>query len=418
MCSFFIMTTIVRENGSDNIVKIYAETLEQEAYDQVQKLANYPVYVDNKIRIMPDCHAGKGCTIGTTMALTNAVTPNLVGVDIGCGMLVVDLGDNPDIASKKNLMRLDRHIHMYVPSGFSIHKNPWDKFDDLNDLLCKNSCDLDRATNSIGTLGGGNHFIELNYSEKTHHYYLVIHTGSRNLGVQVCKFYQDLACKCLKEVSDTKKQVSADIIAKCKAENRAKDISRELKVALSAIPDVQINSDLAYLTGDNFKNYIHDMEIVQRYAVLNRATIARIILQKMKMQEYGRFETIHNYIDVEHMTLRKGAVSAQNGEKLIIPINMRDGSLICVGKGNEDWNCSAPHGAGRLMSRSAARNTLSMDDYKKSMENVYTTSVTVQTIDEAPMAYKPMDEIIRCIEPTVDVIDVIKPIYNFKAGEE
>ena len=307
---------------------------------------------------------------------------------------------------------------MYVPSGFSIHKNPWDKFDDLNDLLCKNSCDLDRATNSIGTLGGGNHFIELNYSEKTHHYYLVIHTGSRNLGVQVCKFYQDLACKCLKEVSDTKKQVSADIIAKCKAENRAKDISRELKAALSAIPDVQINSDLAYLTGDNFKNYIHDMEIVQRYAVLNRTTIARIILQKMKMQEYGRFETIHNYIDVEHMILRKGAVSAQNGEKLIIPINMRDGSLICVGKGNEDWNCSAPHGAGRLMSRSAARNTLSMDDYKKSMENVYTTSVTAQTIDEAPMAYKPMDEIIRCIEPTVDVIDVIKPIYNFKAGEE
>lgn len=405
------MITIKRNNG--DVVKVYAETFENEAFEQVKKLANYPAYDESIIRIMPDAHAGKGCTVGTTMTLHGKVTPNLVGVDIGCGMLVVDLGD-----IEIDFEKLDKIIRKFVPSGFDIHTQAWAKFDELDDLIAANSCDLSRAIHSIGTLGGGNHFIEIDYSEKTGHKYLVIHTGSRNLGVQVCKFYQDLAFKKLNEMSEIKKQVSNEVIAKCKAEGRTKDIPSELKKALSKIQKPSADKELAHLEGDDFKNYIWDMEIVQRFAVLNRATIAKIILQKMGWKEVDRFETIHNYIDTKNMILRKGSVSAQAGEKLIIPINMRDGSLICTGKGNADWNYSAPHGAGRLMSRSKAKSAISMKEYEKSMKGIYTTSVSRSTIDESPMAYKNMEEIMRCIEPTVDIIDVIKPLYNFKAGEE
>jgi len=405
------MIEIKRNNG--DVVKVFAETFENEAFTQVKKLANYPAYDNSIIRIMPDAHAGKGCTIGTTMTLHGKVTPNLVGVDIGCGMLVVDLG-NIDIDFEK----LDKVIRKFVPSGFDIHTQPWAKFDELDNLIAANSCDLSRAIHSIGTLGGGNHFIEVDYSETTGHKYLVIHTGSRNLGVQVCKFYQDLAFKKLNEMSEIKKQVSNEVIARCKAEGRKKDIQSEIKKALSKIEKPSADKELAHLAGDDFKNYIYDMEIVQRFAVLNRSTIAKIILQKMGWKELDRFETIHNYIDTKNMILRKGSVSAQAGEKLIIPMNMRDGSLICIGKGNPDWNFSAPHGAGRLMSRSKAKSSITMKEFEKSMKGIYTTSVSRSTLDESPMAYKNTDEIVRCIEPTVDIIDVIKPLYNFKAGEE
>ena len=405
------MIEIKRNNG--DVVKVFAETFENEAWEQVKKLANYSAYDNSTIRIMPDAHAGKGCTIGTTMTIHGMVTPNLVGVDIGCGMLVIDLGE-----IEIDFAKLDSIIKKFVPSGFDIHTQAWAKFDDLDELICMNSCDISRAIHSIGTLGGGNHFIEVDYSEKTGHKYLVIHTGSRNLGVQVCKFYQDLAFKKLNEMSEIKKQVSNEVIAKCKAEGRQKDIPTELKKALANIKKPSADKELAHLEGDDFKNYIHDMEIVQKFAALNRATIAKIILQKMGWKELDRFETIHNYIDIKNMILRKGSISAQAGEKVIIPMNMRDGSLICVGKGNADWNYSAPHGAGRLMSRNKAKSAISLADFEKSMEGIYSTTVSRSTIDESPMAYKNMDEIVRCIEPTVDVIDTIKPLYNFKAGEE
>ena len=405
------MIEIKRNNG--DVVKVFAETFENEAWEQVKKLANYSAYDNSIIRIMPDAHAGKGCTIGTTMTLHGMVTPNLVGVDIGCGMLVVDLGE-----IEIDFTKLDSIIKTFVPSGFDIHTQAWDKFDELDELICINSCDISRAIHSIGTLGGGNHFIEVDYSEKTGHKYLVIHTGSRNLGVQVCKFYQDLAFKKLNEMSEIKKQVSNEVIAKCKAEGRQKDIPTELKKALANIQKPSADKDLAHLEGDDFKNYIHDMEIVQKFAALNRATIAKIILQKMGWKEFDRFETIHNYIDIKNMILRKGSISAQAGEKVIIPMNMRDGSLICIGKGNADWNYSAPHGAGRLMSRNKAKSAISLADFEKSMEGIYSTTISRSTIDESPMAYKNMDEIVRCIEPTVDVVDIIKPLYNFKAGEE
>lgn len=398
------MTEIKRNNG--DIVKIFAETLEYEAYDQIKKLANYYAYDDSQIRVMPDCHAGKGCTVGTTMTLHGKVTPNLVGVDIGCSVLGVKIKSWRDIDLKK----FDDTIRKFVPSGFGIHKTPWTTFRRLEELLCFGQVDLRRAALSIGTLGSGNHFISLEYSEKTDDCYLLIHTGSRNLGIQVAKFYQDLAFKKLNEMNQIKK----DLITKLKAEGRYKDIQDELK----KIQKPKCDKELAHLEGADFNNYIHDMEICQEYASLNRKTIAEIILKKMKLQSDGMIETMHNYIDTKNMILRKGAVSAQKDEVLIIPMNMRDGSLICKGKGNPDWNYSAPHGAGRIMSRSKAKELVSIDEYKKSMEGIFTTSVDEGTVDEAPMVYKPIEEIMRCIEPTVEILDVIKPIYNFKASEK
>lgn len=405
------MIEIKRNNG--DVVKVYAETFEYEAYDQVKKLANYPAYDSSKIRIMPDAHAGKGCTVGTTMTLTDKVTPNLVGVDIGCGMLAVHL-DNSCVI---DLEKLDKTIHKYIPAGFEIRSKSdiWAKFNRFDELLCGNNVDLSRALCSIGTLGGGNHFIELDIAGDGS-YWLVIHTGSRNLGVQVCKFYQDLAFKNLNEMGAIKKKISDEVIARCKAEGRQRDIPTELDKALRSIQKPSADKELAHLEGDAFKNYIHDMEIVQEYAVLNRKTIADIIIKKMGWKESERFETIHNYIDIKNMILRKGSVSAQKDEKLLIPMNMRDGSLICIGKGNEDWNYSAPHGAGRLMSRSKAKEQVSMEEYENSMEGIYTTSVSRSTIDESPMVYKNMEEIVRCIEPTVSIVEIIKPVYNFKAA--
>lgn len=389
------------KNLIGNEVKVFAETFENEAYEQVMTLANFEPYQNAKIRIMPDSHAGKGCTIGTTMTITNKVTPNLVGVDIGCGMLVVELQER-DI----DFGKLDETIRKFVPSGFSVHDKPVKPFD-FSNLRCAKHVDIQRALQSIGSLGGGNHFIEVDKSEDGI-LYLVIHSGSRNLGVGVCNHYQNLAYERLNVSADKKKE----IIERLKSQGRERDISTELR----KLQPIKVSKELAYVEGKDFEDYINDMEMVQQFASLNRKTIAELILEHMGLHVASTFETIHNYIDTKNMILRKGAVSAQKDECFIVPINMRDGSLICFGKGNADWNCSAPHGAGRLMSRNRAKEVISMKEYEDSMQGVYTTSVNNSTIDEAPQVYKPISEIMEAIKPTAGIIEVIRPIYNFKAN--
>lgn len=366
--------------GKYNTAIVYTENIEPEATRQIIQLCNEAFTEGSQIRIMPDAHSGAGCTIGTTMTITDKIVPNLVGVDIGCGMETVKLKvDNID------LEKLDRVIHAYIPAGFDIRKTPhkYVKEIHLDELKCLRHINQDRAVLSIGTLGGGNHFIEVDRDEDGK-LYLVVHSGSRNLGKQAAEYYQNLAYKELKEKKRT-----------------------------------QITKALAYVSGESFDHYLHDMRIIQRYADLNRKAIISEILRYMGLEREieEQFTTIHNYIDTEMNILRKGAVRALHGEKLLIPINMRDGSLICVGKGNTDWNYSAPHGAGRLMSRSKAKEMLKLDDFIKSMEGIFSTTVNRSTIDEAPMAYKPMEEIMANIKDTVDVVKVIKPIYNFKAAE-
>ena len=393
------MKTITNIKGVET--RIFAETFEYDAFEQVKKMCNFEAYQDSKIRIMPDAHAGKGCTVGITMTITDKVTPNLVGVDIGCGMLTVELKET-DIDFKK----LDEIIKSQVPSGFNVHSKSKVKFD-LSDLRCQKHVDLVRASLSLGSLGGGNHFIEVGKSESTGRLFLVIHSGSRKLGGDVCKYYQDLAFSSANEMG----KIKDALIKRLKAEGREKDIAVELKKIKKPVTD----KELAFLTGEDFDNYMHDMKLVQLFAVTNRATMAKIILDEMNLHEESRFETIHNYIDFKRMILRKGAVSAEKDEKLLIPINMRDGSLLCIGKGNEDWNYSAPHGAGRLMSRSKAKAAIDMKDFVKSMKGIYTSSVGTETLDEAPQAYKSIEEIKAAITDTVDIIDTIKPLYNFKA---
>lgn len=393
------MKTIKNNNGVETL--IFAETFEYEAYDQIKKLINFEAYLDSKVRIMPDAHAGKGCTVGTTIEIKDKVTPNLVGVDIGCGMLTIKLKDK-----NINFEKLDNVIKNKVPCGFNVHESS-KRYFEFKDLRCKKLVDLGRASLSIGSLGGGNHFIEVGKDEYNGDLYLVIHSGSRKLGGDVCKYYQDKAFQNANEMS----KVVNNTIAKLKLEGRSKDIESEIK----NIKKPSADKDLAYLTGTDFDDYMNDMSIVQKFASLNREVIAEIILKEMGLQERERFETIHNYIDFKRMILRKGAVSAENGEILLIPINMRDGSLLCVGKGNEDWNYSAPHGAGRLMSRSKAKENIDMEEFELSMQGVYTTSVVRETLDEAPQAYKSIDEIKKAITDTVEIIGVIKPIYNFKS---
>ena len=391
---------IIRNNiGIETFV--FAETFEFEAYEQVKRLVNFEAYQNSKVRIMPDAHAGKGCTVGTTMVITDKVTPNLVGVDIGCGMLTIKL-KNKEI----DFRALDDVIKNYIPCGFNVHENSKKNFD-FDKLRCYKHVDLGRAMLSIGTLGGGNHFIEVGKNETTSNLCLIIHSGSRKLGGDVCKYYQDKAFQNANEMS----KVLRGIIDKLKADGRERDITEEIKKVKKLVAD----KELACLSGSDFEDYMNDMAIVQKFATLNRETMAEIILKEAGLQEDWRFETIHNYIDFKRMILRKGAVSAENGETLLIPINMRDGSLLCIGKGNPDWNYSAPHGAGRLMSRSKAKEVIKMKDFENSMNGIYTTSVVVETLDEAPQAYKPMEEIIDAIKDTVDIVGIIKPLYNFKA---
>lgn len=389
-------------------VKIFGSIVEEEARQQIERLANYEPYKDAKIRIMPDVHAGKGCTIGTTMTIKDAITPNLVGVDIGCGMYVVPLG-KVDI----DLEKFDKVVNEKIPSGFNIHDTPKRIFMDLNMLRCREVVDFDMAQRSIGSLGGGNHFIELNKDEEGNKY-LVIHSGSRNLGVRVCGYYQKIAEKnCRNSNVDRNK-----IIAELKAQGR----ENEIQDAIKALKPNFVDKDLAHLTGGDMLDYLFDMDICQRYAKLNRETIAELLLMEFDCDicctAWRPFHTIHNYIELPWKglpMLRKGAVAAYIDHSLIIPMNMRDGSLLCVGKGNADWNCSAPHGAGRLMSRKKAKEAISMAEFEKSMSDIYSTSVCESTLDEAPQAYKPMQAIIDAIHDTVDIVKIIKPIYNFKA---
>lgn len=391
------------KNSVGNIVKIFAETFEDEAFKQVKALAEYEPYKHSNIRLMPDAHAGKGCTVGTTMTINDAITPNLIGVDISCGMLVAELKDTHIDFSK-----LDAVIRNYVPHGFDVHSSSKAKLDKLKNLTCFKKIDHARANLSIGSLGGGNHFIEVNKDENTSMLYLVIHSGSRKLGTDICSHHQNIAFNNLNECGKAK-----DImVAELKKQGKQKEINEALKQFKKPSAD----KDLAHLTGVYLADYVNDMCIAQEYASLNRFTMANIIAKHMNIQFCDVFETVHNYIDFKTNVLRKGAVSAQLDEKLIIPMNMQDGSLICIGKGNADWNYSAPHGAGRLMSRGKAKELINMDDYKKSMEGIFTTSVNQSTIDEAPQAYKPMQEIIDAVQDTVEIVSIINPLYNFKSN--
>lgn len=388
-------------NSKGNETIIYAQTFEYDALEQVKKMANFEAYENEKIRIMPDAHVGKGCTVGTTMTISDKITPNLVGVDIGCGMLTVQLKQK-EIDFKK----LDEVINAKIPSGFNVHERSRKDFD-FSHLRCQKLVDLQRAALSIGSLGGGNHFIEVGKSEVSGDVYLIIHSGSRKLGGDVCKYYQDKAWQQVNEMGKMKEK----LIKQLKSQKREKEIDSELK----KLKKLGAPKELAYLTGDDFDDYMIDMAIVQRFATLNRETMAEIIVKEMNFIESSRFETTHNYIDFKRKILRKGAVSAEKGEMLLIPINMRDGSLLFVGKGNAEWNYSAPHGAGRLMSRSKAKEAITMHEFIQTMNDVYSTSVSSETLDEAPQAYKPIDEIKSAIVDTVDIIGVIKPLYNFKA---
>ena len=396
--------------GRYNTAKVFTDLIDENAISQIIELLNQPMSEGQQIRIMPDVHAGAGCTIGTTMTITDKAVPNLVGVDIGCGMETVCIRE-----SFIEVQKLDKLIRAQIPSGFNIRKKNHRYLEktDLVGLYCFHHINLERAEKSLGTLGGGNHFIEADRGEDGS-IYIVIHSGSRHLGLEVAKYYQEEAYKRLNRCSKTEMEA---LIAKLKSEGKEKQIQKELK-KLTNTRHTDVPKPLAYTEGDLFEQYIHDMKIVQEYAMLNRQAMMDEIIKGMGLHIRDSFTTIHNYIDTEKMILRKGAVSAQSGETLLIPINMRDGSLICTGKGNPDWNCSAPHGAGRVLSRGEARATLTLSEFKKQMEGIYSTSVSRDTIDESPMAYKSVDDIVSNIGDTVDINDVIKPIYNFKAGGE
>ena len=397
---------MIELNGKYNTAKVFTDNIDSASVSQIIELCSQEFTIGEKIRMMPDVHAGVGCVIGTTMTITDKIVPNLVGVDIGCGMETVLIKEK-----HMELMQLDKLIRRTIPSGFAIRSTPHKLAEEayICALRCADKIDLRRAERSVGTLGGGNHFIEADRGEKG--IYIVIHSGSRHLGAEVAKYYQQQAVKQLEHSGDGKIH---ELIDSLKAQGREKDISRELK-KLESTKRITVPKNLAYVSGQLFEDYIHDMKIVQHFAVLNRRAMMTEIIRGMKLTPVEQFTTIH--IDTENMILRKGSVSAQAGEKLIIPINMRDGSLICTGKGNPDWNFSAPHGAGRLMSRGEAKQSFTVSEFKKQMEGIYTTSVGQGTLDECPMAYKGMNDILDNIGDTAEVNEIIKPIYNFKAGE-
>ena len=398
--------------GTVTTAVCYAKVVEDEAIEQIRRMCSYALTENSRVRILPDVHSGKGCTIGTTMTVEGRACPNIVGVDIGCGMYTVQLADKTI-----DFEKVDAACH-YIPSGMNVWEGRNERFD-LTALRCYRSLrDSRRLERSLGTLGGGNHFIEIDKaSDGT--YYLVIHSGSRNLGKQTAEIYQKLAVDLHsgKEEYLVKRE---EIIRTYKEEGRRSEIQEalkaldnEYKAKVSEIPD-----DICWLYGTFLDDYLHDVEICQAFARRNREKMAEIILERTGMVGVDAFHTIHNYIDTKEMILRKGAIAAHAGEKVLIPINMRDGSVIAVGKGNPEWNFSAPHGAGRIMSRTKAKETLDMEAYKESMAGIYTTSVNEQTIDEAPMAYKSLDDIIDVIRESVDIIDIMKPVYNFKASND
>lgn len=402
---------MIELTGKYGTAKVFTDVVDNESISQVINLLNQPYIQGSKVRMMPDIHAGAGCTIGTTMTISDKICPNLVGVDIGCGMQVVWIRED-----HIDLKKLDEVIRREIPSGFSIHSEAVpeaDLLDLASHLRCGKHVDIERAKRSIGTLGGGNHFIEANLDDEGH-IYIVIHSGSRHLGLEVANYYQEEAYKQLTQYS---KAEIDEVIESLKAAGRKNEIQSAIEKLRGERKHTPVPKPLAYVQGSLFDDYLNDMQVVQTFARLNRYCMMRAIINTMDLHCEDGFTTTHNYIDVGNMILRKGSVSAQLGERFIIPINMRDGSLLCTGKGNPDWNYSAPHGAGRLMSRSAAKEAFTVDEFAKQMEGIYTTSVGQSTLDECPMAYKGMDDIVNNIGPTAQIDAIIKPIYNFKAGD-
>lgn len=394
--------------GKVNTAICYATVVEDEAIEQIRRMCDYDFTENSKIRIMPDVHAGKGCTIGTTMTVEGKAVPNIVGVDIGCGMYTMNIGNGPI-----NFKKLDEAAHI-IPSGKNVWGSIQEKFN-LEQLRCYRELeDTRRLQRSLGTLGGGNHFIEVDQA-KNGNKYLIVHTGSRNLGKQVAEIYQKLAVDLHKGKEEYFRKRD-EIIRTYKEQGRRSEIQSVLKSFSWSEKPLSMPEDLCYLYGMYFDDYMHDVEICQQFATRNREKIMQFLLEYTGLIGKDGFHTIHNYIDTDEMILRKGAIAAHKGEKVLIPINMRDGSVLAIGKGNPEWNYSAPHGAGRLMSRSKAKEALDLEEYKKAMEGVYTTSVNEATLDEAPMAYKSLEDIIDVIKESVDVIDVMKPLYNFKAN--
>lgn len=393
-------------NGEHGSARIFAENPDEETLKQLNELVNLPIARDANIRIMPDAHAGYGVPIGTTMKITDKVVPYFIGVDIGCGMLVQKLEEK-----ELDFEKLDKSIHKHVPAGFNVNNKPHRYADivDISRLKCWNHIDNhNKHRLSVGSLGGGNHFIEIDKDENGD-LYLVIHSGSRNLGKQIADYYQNKAYESIKLARDDEKLAAVSFL---RSLGRKKEIPETLE---SMKPLFDITKFNAYLTGELMSDYLHDMEIAQRFASNNRYAIADTIECGMRFNVVDDFETIHNYIEMDTMMLRKGAVRAECGEKLIVPMNMSYGSLICIGKGNPEWNNSANHGAGRTSSRKQAKKDISLEQYKESMSGIYTTSVCSDTIDEAPMAYKDADSIINLMKDTVEIISIIKPVYNFKS---
>ena len=388
--------------------KIFTNIVDNESISQVIELLNQPYISGSRVRMMPDIHAGAGCTIGTTMTISDKICPNLVGVDIGCGMYAVNLGQ-VDI----DMEQMDAAAH-FIPSGMNVWEGRKEHFD-LLELRCYRELkDSKRLERSLGTLGGGNHFIEIDQSTDGIKF-LVIHSGSRNLGKQVAEYYQRLAIDLNKGKEEYFAKRDA-LIAEYKATGRRTEIQAALKELRWNAHETTLPEGLCFVYGQYMEDYLHDVKICQRFACRSRELMAEIILQRLGLEAVEAFHTIHNYIDTDEMILRKGAIAAHKGEKVLIPINMRDGSLICTGKGNEDWNFSAPHGAGRLMSRREAKETFTVSEFKEQMNGIYTTSIGQGTLDECPMAYKSMNDIVNNISPTVSIDSIIKPIYNFKAG--
>lgn len=399
---------MIELKGKYNEAKIFTDVVDEASISQVLLLLNQEFVSGSRIRLMPDIHAGSGCTIGTTMTITDKIVPNLVGVDIGCGMEVIRVKEK-----HIELQKLDKLIYEKIPSGFNIREKAHRYFKDINleDLYCYKQIDMRRAEKSLGTLGGGNHFIEANRDDEGN-IYMVVHSGSRHLGLEVANYYQEEGYK---ELNGSAQRDVDNLIMDLKSQGRHKEIQKSI-AALKNTKRTNIPKQLAYVSDGLFIQYIHDMKIIQKYAELNRQAMMDEMIKGMKLHVVDQFTTIHNYIDTDAMILRKGAVSAKCGETLLIPINMRDGSLICTGKGNDEWNQSAPHGAGRLMSRSAAKQSFTVSEFKKQMEGIYTTSVNRDTLDECPMAYKGIDDIVNNIDDTVEIDRMIKPIYNFKAS--
>lgn len=412
-------------------LKVFAKTIEEGAVEQIEKLMSQDSFKNEKVRIMPDVHSGKGCVIGFTSTIGDKIIPTIVGVDLYCGMLLVELG-KIDL----DLEKIDNIVKEKVPSGFSVHEkmnvdeNLLSLYKDIENMHCFGELSYNnQIKNGVGTLGGGNHFIEIDVDSDGNKY-LVIHSGSRNLGNQVAKIYMERAisnCYGGKLTEEERK----NIIKELKEQGREKEIETVLKEAHRIAKDNKLEKDLCYLENKDKEEYLADIKVCYKYAHMSRQRMALAIVEGIfgnarveddkfyvNDKELYSFETLHNYIDLENNLIRKGAISAKKDEIVLIPINMRDGSLICKGLGNEDWNCSAPHGAGRIMSRKKAKEVLKLDEYKESMKDVYSSTVELSTIDEAPQAYKPIEEIKECIKPTVEILKQITPIYNYKATEE